>query len=259
MSDLNVVPSERALSSEMPTSSLGSLLYRQARKALPGVDLQKLTVDGQRMDQTNDVRLPVHIQLKGNVNTVSRSGNISGSVAYNLNGTVFGLAQALGNVQDQHYETSLIISQSYSNFFIEVQMGVVGMRENLFSGWEGQRYQATLGYDAVLGSPFFQLEYRPLSNGFSTLDATAIYVGLESDVVTVELTDAKFTSSVIAKVGYESTHQAMFGQSLKPNQGGAAFVEWNGALTLSSGLELKSVLTLGSNDQSVKLNVTLEQ
>lgn len=51
----------------------------------------------------------------------------------------------------------------------------------------------------------------------------------------------------------------MFGQSLKPNQSAAAFVEWNAGLKLSQGFEVKSALTLGSKDQSVKLNVTFEQ
>lgn len=145
------------------------------------------------------------------------------------------------------------------NFFIEAQAGYVGVREGQFSGWEGQRYQATFGYDAAVVSPFIQVEYRPLSNGFSTLNATGVYVGLESDVMTVELADATVTSSVLAKIGYESSSETMFGQSLKPNQSAAAFVEWNAGLKLSQEFEVKSALTLGSKDQSVKLNVAFEQ
>lgn len=246
------------LSAEAPVSTSSTASYRKARTGVGGVRLNQFAFDGNTLNQSYALDMPLRLDLKGSI-TSGKSSDVVGSVTYNLNGTVVGMVQSYNNTVDLHAETSVLISQSVGNFFIEAQAGYVGVREGQFSGWEGQRYQATFGYDAAAVSPFVQVEYRPLSNGFSTLDATAMYVGLESDVITVELTDAKFTSSVLAKIGYESTHQAMFGQSLKPNQGGAAFIEWNGALTLSSGLELKSALTLGSKEQSVKLNVAFEQ
>jgi hypothetical protein len=193
------------------------------------------------------------------VNTASRTGDLMGSVTYNFNGTMIGVAKSLGNLTDQHSETSLVMSQSFNSFFAEVQLGVVGMRESLFSGWEGQRYQATLGYDAVYASPFVQLEYRPLSNGFSTLDATGVYVGLETDALKVQLPEATVTSRLLAKVGYESSAEKLLGQyALTPNTGAAAFVEWSGGLSLSNGLEFATGLTVGSKDTAFKLNVSFE-
>ena len=250
---------ENGLSSEMPASSSGLLSYRQARSANPGLDLHHLTIDGQSMDQSYSFGLPVHVQLKGDLNTVARTGDVSGFVTYNLNGTMIGFAQALGNAHDQHSESSLVMSHSFNNFFAEVQMGVVGIRESLFSGWEGQRYQATLGYDAAYASPFVQLEYRPLSNGFNTLDATGVYVGLETDALKVQLPEATFTSRLLTKIGYESSAEKLFGEySMKANGGASAYVEWSSGLFLSNGLELATGLTLGSKDVGFKMNVSFE-
>lgn len=247
------------LSSEMPSSSLGLLSYRQARSANPGLDLHHLTIDGQSMDQSYSLGLPVYVQLKGDLNAVARTGNVSGFVTVNLNGTMIGFAQALANAHDQHSESSLVMSQSFDNFFAEVQMGVGGIRESLFSGWEGHRYQATLGYDAAYASPFVQLEYRPLSNGFNTLDATGVYVGLETDALKVQLPEATFTSRLLAKIGYESSSEKLFGEySMKANAGASAYVEWSAGLSVTNGLEFATGFTLGTKDAGFKVNVSFE-
>jgi hypothetical protein len=247
-----------ALSAEAPVSTSSTVSHRKARTDVGGVALNQFALDGNTLNQSYALNMPLRIDLKGSI-TSGKSSDVVGSVTYNLNGTVMGVVQSYSNTVDLHAETSVLLSQSIGNFFIEAQAGYVGVREGQFSGWEGQRYQATFGCDAAVVSPFIQVEYRPLSNGFSTLNATGVYVGLESDVMTVELVDATFTSSVLAKVGYESTHETMLGQSLKPNQSAAAFVEWKAGLKLSQGFEVKSALTLGSKDQSVKLNVAFEQ
>jgi hypothetical protein len=256
----NVTPMLGALglSAEAPISASATTSYRKARSDFGGVALNQFALDGNTLNQSYALNMPLRIDLKGSI-TSGKSSDVVGSVTYNLNGTVMGVVQSYNNTVDLHAETSVLLSQSIGNFFIEAQAGYVGVREGQFSGWEGQRYQATFGYDAAVVSPFIQVEYRPLSIGFSTLNATGVYVGLESDVMTVELADATFTSSVLAKVGYESSSETMFGQSLKPNQSAAAFVEWNAGLKLSQGFEVKSALTLGSKDQSVKLNVAFEQ
>lgn len=254
------VGAAQPMSAEMPASSSGGLTYRQARSGNGGVDVHQFTVDGQPVDLTIAFGIPVHVQLTGDLNTASRTGDLAGSVTFNLNGTMFGISQALGNMSDRHSETSLVVSQSVNNFFAEVQFGSVGMRESVLSGWEGQRYQATVGYDAAYVSPFVQLEYRPLSNGISTLDATGVYVGLETDALRMQLPEATLTSRLLAKVGYESTAEKLLGEyALRPNTGAAAFVEWTGGLSLSNGLEVATGLTLGSNNAGVKLNVSFEK
>ena len=249
----------QGLSAEEPVSTSGNTAYRKARSVVGGVGLNQLAIDGQTLDQSYVLDMPLRVDLKGSL-TSSKTADIIGSVTYNMNGTVIGMVQSIGNMVGTHSESSLLVSQSIGNFFIEGQAGFVGVRDGLFSGWEGQRYQATLGYDAAYVSPFVQFEYRPLTNGFTTLDAVGAYVGLESDVLKVQLADAVFTSTVLAKVGYESATETLFtGQSLQSNKGGAAFVEWNGGLKLSSGLEVKSALTLGSKQNTVKLNIAFEQ
>jgi hypothetical protein len=248
------------LSAEAPVSTSGNTAYRRARSEVGGVGLNQLVVDGQALDQSYALDMPLRVDLKGSLNTAGRTTDVVGSVTYNINGTVIGAVQSFGNMVDRHFESSVLVSQSIGNFFIEGQAGFIGVQEGLLSGWEGQRYQVTLGYDTAYVSPFIQLEYRPLSNGFSTLDATGVYMGVESDVLKVQLADAVFTSTVLAKVGYESATETLFtGHSLRANQCGAAFVEWNGGLKLSSGFEVKSALTLGSKDKTVKLNIAFEQ
>ncbi|MDP3935807.1 MAG: hypothetical protein Q8Q56_02320, partial [Alphaproteobacteria bacterium] len=254
-----MVPTQR-LSTEAPVSTSGNTSYRKSRASTGGVGLNQLAVDGQTVDQSYTYDMPLRVDLKGNVNTAGRTADVVGSVTYNINGTVLGVIQSFGNMVDTHSESSLLISQSMGRFFIEGQAGFVGGREELFSGWEGQRYQVILGYDAAYVSPFVQFEYRPLTNRISTLDAIEAYVGLESDVIKVQLADALFTSTVLAKAGYESATETVFsGYSLQANQSAAAFVEWNGGLKLSNGFEVKSFLTLGSKEKTVKLNIAFEQ
>lgn len=249
----------QGLSAEAPVSTLGNTAYRKSRSDVGGVGLTQFVVDGQALDQSYAIDMPLRVDLKGSI-TSGKTSDVVGSVTYNINGTVLGVIQSYNNTVDLHAETSLLVSQSMGNFFIEGQAGFVGVREGQFSGWEGQRYQATLGYDAAHVSPFIQLEYRPLTNGFSTLDATGVYVGLESDVLKVQMHEGTLTSTVLAKVGYESASETLFtGHSLRSNQGTSAFVEWTGGLKLSNGFEVESALTLGSNDQTAKLNIAFEQ
>jgi hypothetical protein len=103
----------------------------------------------------------------------------------------------------------------------------------------------TLGYDGSVVSPFVQ--YQHLS--FDAAERHGLYVGLDTDVLSIQTTDAKFTSKVLAKVGRETG----------VNTNVSAYLEWICGLKLSDGLEVSNTLNIGSNDQTVKLNLSFEQ
>lgn len=201
----------------------------------------------------------MQLKLKGNVNTSSRTTDLIGSATYKVNTAVVGFIQGFGNANTLYSESSLLLSESFNQIFIEGQAGFVKSSEGLLSTWEGARYQLTVGYDAAIISPFIQFNYTPLHGILSNLDSKGISIGFETDILKIQAAEATFSSNVLIKIGYESSTESLLdGKSLKPNQGVSMYLDWTGKLLLSSGLKMETGLTLGPKDKSVKFNIKFE-
>ena len=199
------------------------------------------------MDKSFDVKLPVVVQLKGNLDTTGKSSDAVGSMAYNLNGWgagfVHGYAKTINQLETN--ESAVMVSKSFKGLFVEGQVGSISGVNRQSQQIAGTRYLVTLGYDSAKVSPFVQYQHLRLVE----VEKKGVYVGLDTDVLSVQTSDATLTSKVLAKVGYEP--------GFKTNI--SAYVEWSSALKLSDGVEISHALNLGTNDQAVKLNVSFEQ
>jgi hypothetical protein len=233
------------------TASLSSgavnLSHRNIRLGKGETRLTHFSLNGQSMNQSIDFTLPMVVQLKGDLDTTGKNSDAIGSIAYNLNGWVAGVVHGYANVVNQlkTHESAVMVSKSFNGFFIESQVGSISGVNKYDSGIAGTRYLVTLGYDGSVVSPFVQ--YQHLS--FDAAERHGLYVGLDTDVLSIQTTDAKFTSKVLAKVGRETG----------VNTNVSAYLEWICGLKLSDGLEVSNTLNIGSNDQTVKLNLSFEQ
>jgi hypothetical protein len=250
------------LSTSAPLSSASNMSHRAARLGKTEITASHLLINEQYVNQSYGLSIPLTIQLKGSVNTNNHNANIVGSAAYKLNDTVISFIQSYVNqyVLRSQLESSLLLSQSYKDFFIEGQAGFITSNKDA-GNWCGHRYQLTLGYDAAIASPFAQISYTSLENDRKgTLGATGIYVGLDTDIISLQQSQTTVTSQILMKVGYEVAIETLgSGMLLRPNQGWSAFVEWNGNLKLSDGLNVATSLTLGSSDPLVRISVNFEQ
>lgn len=96
------------LSAEAPVSASSTAGYRKARADAGGVALNQFSLDGNNLNQSYALDMPLRIDLKGSI-TSGKTSDVVGSVTYNLNGTVVGVVQSYNNTVDLHAETSVLL------------------------------------------------------------------------------------------------------------------------------------------------------
>lgn len=216
-----------------------STLSSSFRKGLTGVDASQLQINGASPGKI-EMALPISINLKGKIDGAKSTAMTSGSAAYKLGNTVFGVVHAYANKGEgfesnsHQFETSVAISQSIGNVFIEGQAGYVGTQQFHTVDMSGNRYQLSIGFDTQYVSPFLQVAYRD----FGTISDKAAYIGAEVSIERLKADIYNLDMSLNAKVGRDSKSE--FTGSL----------EWSASLNLNSGVMFKTDMTLGTNEGS---------
>jgi hypothetical protein len=214
-------------------------LPRSARQGVTGVDASQLHMNGVSAGKVEMV-LPIFIALKGKIDGARSTAGTSGTVAYKLGNTVFGLIQAYANTGDgfevvsHQSETSVAVSQSLGSVFLEGQVGYIVTQNVHNADMSGNRYQLSVGFDTQYVSPFVQVVYRD----FGAVNNTAAYVGAELNLDKLTMDSYSLDMSLTAKAGYDSKKEFV----------GSA--EWSASLNLNSGISFKTDLTLGTNEGS---------
>lgn len=228
------------------SNGAANLSHRDVRLGKGGLKASNFSLNDQAMNQSIDFTSPMVVQLKGNLDTSGRrESNAVGSLAYNLNGWVAGVVHGyINDMKVNTHESAVMISKSFKGVFVEGQVGDVSGQNKYDHHITGNRYLVTLGCDASVVSPFVQ--YQHLST--EAAESRGLYVGLDTDELSVQTSDATLTSKLLAKVGYESGF----------NTNVSVYVEWTSGLKLSNGLEISNTLNIGSNDRHLKLNLSYE-
>lgn len=228
------------------SNGAANLSHRDARLGKGGLEASNFSLNDQAMKHTIDFTSPMVVQLKGNLDTSGRrESNAVGSLAYNLNGWVVGVVHGyINDMKVNTHESAVMVSKSFKRVFVEGQVGDVSGQNKYDHHITGNRYLVTLGCDASVVSPFVQ--YQHLSA--EAAERRGLYVGLDTDELSVQTSDATLTSKLLAKAGYESGF----------NTNVSVYVEWTSGLKLRNGLEITNTLNIGSNDQHLKLNLSYE-
>lgn len=231
------------------SSGAVNLSHRDVRLGKGALKASNFNLNGQYLGQSIAFDLPVVVQLKGNLDTsLRKNSDAVGAVAYNFNGWVAGVVHGYVNEKVNMHESAVMISRSFKGFFVEGQMGAVSGANTYGQHIAGSRYLTTLGYDGSRVSPFLQYQHLSQGTEFGEVEKHGVYVGLDTDVLSVQTSDAILTSKILAKIGYEA--------GFKTNV--SAYLEWAGGLKLSNGVEISNTLNIGSGDQQLKLSLSFE-
>jgi hypothetical protein len=222
-----------------PTDISGSVSALPALRGKSSIDATQLMVNGVSGLQV-DWRLPMYIQLKGEVDHSKTTDGITGLVTYRFGNTVVGIIQSYANeFNAPHTEASMIVAQSLRNMFVESQLGSVS-----FDKGSGIRFQMRVGVNTPHVMPFVQLTHRD----FWSKSDTAAYVGLEVPTIEFKTSEYTFNTQWLAKIGHQR------------EKGSIGTFEGIAKLFFSQGLTVDTQLTLGSNDSTkLSLNVSFEQ
>ena len=216
-----------------------STMSRLARQGTAGVDASQLQLNGVSAGKV-EMSLPISINLKGKIDGSKSTAGTSGTVAYKMGNAVVGIVHAYANKGegfegDSHQsETSVALSQSMGNAFVEGQVGYIGTHHVHNADMIGHRYQLSMGFDTEYISPFVQLAYRDFGK---QTDASA-YVGAEMAIDSLKADTYSLDTHLTAKAGVDSKTE--FTGSL----------EWSASLNLNSGISFKTDLTLGTVEGS---------
>ncbi|QOL19535.1 hypothetical protein [Candidatus Bodocaedibacter vickermanii] len=243
--DALVAAVSQSLAADITPSTMG----RFARQGVTGIDAAQLQVNGVSAGKV-EMALPISINLKGKIDGSKSTAGTSGTIAYKMGSTVLGVVHAYANkgegfeVDSHQAETSVAVSQSMGNAFIEGQVGYIGTHQVHTADMTGHRYQLSVGFDTEYVSPFVQVAYRD----FGTQTDSVGYVGAELNIDRLKADTYSLDTHLTAKTGVNS--KAEFTGSL----------EWSASLNLNSGVSFKTDLTLGTVEGStVGLNANVSR
>jgi hypothetical protein len=233
--DALVAAAPVALAAGITPSTMG----RFTRRGVTGIDATYLHMNGVSAGKV-EMLLPISVSLKGKVDGAKSTTGTSGTVAYKMGNTVLGIVHAYANagegfeVDSRQTETSIAVSQSIGNVFIEGQLGYIGTHEVHSADMTGNRYQLSVGFDTETVSPFVQVAYRD----FGKQSDAAAYVGAELNIDSLKTEAYVLDMNLNAKAGVNSKTEF------------TASLEWSGSLSLNNGISFKTDLTLGTTEGS---------
>lgn len=219
----------------LSAGTLTSNLSRSSRAEQGQVNLTHLKIDGASGGKI-PIQRNLNIEVSGEMGTSKATHGIHNTLSYCFGNTTLGLIHAYANLGQGLYaasyqmETSVAVSHSFRNFFLEGQFGRINFNNMNHTSASGAQYQLTAGVDFKYITPFIQLIHRDINGTTQTKE----YIGVECDVFKRCGESYSMNTYFKAKVGL-SQYNKMEG-----------LLEWVSVLGLKNGIAVEANLKLSS-------------
>ena len=216
-----------------PVTQLGSdIVFTRFTRGASMVDASQLRVNGVNGSSVA-TDSPFTLKLNGDVSD-NLSGYVSGAAAYKLGSLSIGSVFSHNNTAVKQQEASLLVSNTFGSVFVEGQIGAVFLEDS-----KALRTQVALGIDTKYVSPFVQLSQNSVDGRSSVIP----FVGLETDVVTLNTEGGELSNSLAVKTDVH----------------GNSYASWASKLSLTSGCSMSGQLEGGVHDISTSVSIGLEK
>jgi hypothetical protein len=249
LKSLGLMPVELSPTPSAETPNLSeSVSLRRARQGGASADFSQLRANGISGGAT-PLSLPMYVQLKGDIEGSKTTKGMTGLAVYKLNNTLVGMIHGYANASNNphtslsHNESSLVISQSFGQAYLEGQAGFIRSTTNQ-QEVSGQRYQLSAGYDFEHVTPFVQASARDIHN----LNERSIQVGCEVEIMRLTTDQYTLSSHMMLKGGYHSL------------RGSIGSIEGAFELGLHNGVNMQAGFTTFNNATStIQINISVDQ